>query len=280
MPGFPRRILVPLVLLGCGGCQKPITTPLAGEPAGPPWFRDVTAESGVDFLHDAGPTGTFFLPQIVGSGAAVLDFDGDGLLDLYFLTNGGPQSRSTNRLFRQLPGGRFQDVSKGSGLDIAGHNMGVAVGDVDNDGRPDVVVTQYGGLRLFHNDGGGVFTDISEQAGLHSPLWGASAAFCDFDRDGRLDLVVVNYVDYDPSRPCSTGRGQRDYCGPGIFDGSVTKLFHNRGRGADGVVRFNDITAASGLAQKPGPGLGVVCADFDGDGWPDIFVANDGKPNR
>jgi hypothetical protein len=275
------RRLVPLLMLcvGMAGCQRPIASPLADE-ADPPWFRDVTAESGLDFVHDAGVTGSYFLPRIVGSGAAVLDFDGDGLLDLYFLTNGGADSRSTNRLFKQLRGGRFQDVSKGSGLDISGHNMGVAVGDVDNDGLPDVLVTQYRGIRLFHNDGGGGFTDITERAGLHSPLWGSSAAFFDFDRDGWLDLVVVNYVDYDPSRPCSNARGQRDFCGPSVFDGSVTKLFHNRGRGADGRVRFEDITATSGLAGVPGPGLGVYCADFDGDGWPDIFVANDGKPNR
>jgi hypothetical protein len=279
MPDSFRRFLPLLLLLCCCGCRKPTPTPLAGEPAEPPWFREITAESGVDFVHDAGPTGTFFLPQIVGSGAAVLDFDGDGLLDLYFLTNGGPQSRSTNRLFRQLPSGCFQDVSNGSGLDIPGHNMGVAIGDVDNDGWPDVLVTQYHGLHLFHNDGDGRFTDITEQAGLHNPLWGTSASFCDFDRDGWLDLVVVNYVDYDPSRPCSNGRGQRDYCGPAVFDGSVTKLFHNRGVEA-GHVHFEDITAASGLTQKPGPGLGVVCADFDGDGRPDIFVANDGKPNH
>ncbi len=280
MPQSFRRLLPLAALLGCLGCHRPVPAPIAEQSAGPSWFRDVTAESGIDFVHDAGPTGAFFLPQIVGSGAAVLDFDGDGLLDLYFLTNGGADSRSTNRLYRQRPGGRFEDVSKGSGLDIAGQNMGVAVGDVDNDGRPDVLVTQYGGLRLFHNDGGGVFSDITNQAGLHSPLWGASAAFVDFDRDGWLDLVVANYVDYDPSRPCSNGRGQRDYCGPSVFDGSVTKLFRHRGRTADGRISFEDITAASGLAHTPGPGLGVVCADFDGDGWPDIFVANDGKPNR
>jgi hypothetical protein len=279
--GLLRRLVgLWLVLAAGAGCQRSDPAPPAAEPAGPPWFRDDTARAGLDFVHDAGPTGTFFLPQIVGSGAAVLDFDGDGLLDLFFLTNGGPTSPSTTRLYRQLPGGRFEDVSKGSGLDFGGHSMGVAVGDVDNDGRPDVLVTQYGGLRLFHNDGGGHFTDVTAQAGLHSPLWGASAAFFDCDRDGWLDLVVVNYVDYDPSHPCSNGRGQRDYCGPGAFDGSLTKLFRNRGRGPDGVVRFDDVTVAAGLARTPGPGLGVLCADFDGDGWPDFFVANDGKPNR
>jgi hypothetical protein len=279
MPARFRRFLPLLLLCGASACQRSAPTPDAVEATETPWFRDVSAESGIDFVHDAGPTGTYFLPQIVGSGAAVLDYDGDGLFDLYFLTNGGPDSSSTNRLFKQLPGGRFKDASKGSGLDIAGHNMGVAVGDVDNDGRPDVVVTQYGGIRLFHNDGG-VFSDISERAGLHSPLWGTSAAFFDYDRDGWLDLVVVNYVDYDRSRPCGNARGQRDYCGPSSFDGTVTKLFHNRGRQKDGGVRFDDVTASSGLAATPGPGLGVVCADFDGDGWPDIFVANDGKPNR
>ncbi len=281
MSGLLRRLVGLWLVLGAGaGCQRSDPAPPDAEPAAPPWFRDDTAEAGIDFVHDAGPTGTFFLPQIVGSGAAVLDFDGDGLLDLLFLTNGGPGSSSTNRLYRQRPGGRFEDVSKGSGLDFAGHNMGVAVGDVDNDGRPDVLVTQYGGLRLFHNEGGGRFSDVTAQASLHSPLWGTSAAFFDFDGDGLLDLVVVNYVDYDPSRPCSNGRGQRDFCGPGAFDGSVTKLFHNRGRGPDGIVRFEDVTAASGLARVPGPGLGVLCADFDGDGRPDVFVANDGKPNR
>lgn len=274
-----RHLLFLFLLCGTSACQRSAPVPNAVEPAEPPWFRDDTDASGIDFVHDAGPTGTYFLPQIVGSGAAVLDFDGDGRFDLYFLTNGGPDSASTNRLYQQLPGGRFQDVSKGSGLDIAGHNMGVAIGDVDNDGRSDVLVTQYGGIRLFHNDGG-VFTDISKKAGLNSPLWGVSAAFFDFDRDGWLDLVVVNYVDYDRSRPCTNAHGQRDYCGPSSFDGAVTKLFHNAGRQKDGGIRFEEVTASSGLAAVPGPGLGVVCADFDGDGWPDVFVANDGKPNR
>src|SRR5262249_22921888 len=151
-------------------------------------------------VHDAGPVdGRYFMPQIVGSGVAVFDFDRDGLLDLYFLHNGGPKGKK-NQLFRQLPSGKFQDVSKGSGLDFAGHCMGVAVGDVNNDGKPDVLVTEYRGVRLFLNNGDGTFTDATTAAGLSNPLWATSAAFLDFDRDGRLDLIVANYVAYDPSR--------------------------------------------------------------------------------
>jgi hypothetical protein len=249
--------------------------------SGSPWFRDVTREVGLDFIHDAGPVGTYFMPQALGSGAAVFDADGDGLLDIYLLHNGGPDGR-TNQLFRQLPGGHFEDVSAGSGLDVAGYNMGVAVGDVNNDGLPDVLITQFRGVRLFLNEGGGKFTDVTKEAGLHDSAWGASAAFLDYDRDGWLDLVVVNYVDYDLTWPCTSSNGLPEYCPPKMFPGRVTQLFHN-GRlpsGARGVPRFEDVTVASGLGRLAGPGLGVLCADFDGDGWPDVFVANDGQANR
>src|SRR5262249_59660786 len=136
------------------------------DPATPAWFRDVTEEVGLDFVHDAGPVdGRYFLPQIMGSGAALFDFDGDGRLDVYLLNNGGPRGRP-NQLFRQRPDGTFQNVSKGSGLDFSGYCMGVAVGDVNNDGRPDVLVTEEGGVRLFLNQGNGKFLDVTKEAGL------------------------------------------------------------------------------------------------------------------
>jgi hypothetical protein len=274
-------LLAPCCASGCRPAAP--ETPEASPQPGPAWFRDVTDQVGLDFTHDAGPVGDYFMPQSAGSGAAVFDMDGDGLLDLYLLQNGGPRG-AVNHLFRQFPGGRFRDVSAGSGLDIAGYNMGVAVGDVNNDGRPDVLVTQYGGVRLFLNQGGGTFRDVTAESGLANPGWGTSAAFLDYDRDGRLDLVVVNYVDYDPGMPCHSHKGGRDFCAPQSFPGSVTRLFHNLGRGRNAAtlpaVRFEDVTVSSGLARLPGPGLGVVCADFSGDGWPDIFVANDSQINR
>jgi enediyne biosynthesis protein E4 len=272
--------LTAVLLAGCGSAAS--SPPGGGLTfTGPGWFEDATDQVGLDFVHDAGPTdGSYFMPQSLGAGAALFDFNNDGLLDILLLQSGGPDSPSKNRLYQQLPGGRFKDVSTGSGLDFAGYNMGAAIGDVNNDGLPDVLITQLGGVKLFLNQGGGKFKDVTKEAGLDVPGWAVSAAFFDYDRDGYLDLVVACYVDYDRTWPCGGASGAADFCAPRVFKGTVSKLFHNRGAAAKGGACFEDVTLASGLGRLPGPGLGVICADFDGDGWPDIFIADDGQPNR
>src|SRR5947209_10018692 len=199
---FLFNIALVAFLLGCQKASNPVA-PAPEAARGEGWFEDITERSGLRFIHDAGTSDRYFMPHQMGSGAALFDYDNDGRLDIYLVQNGGPNSRSTNRLFRQGSDGRFTDVSAGSGLDITGYGMGVAVGDVNNDGWPDVLVTEYGGLKLFLNNGNGTFTNITKEAGLDSLLWATSAAFVDYDRDGWLDLVVVDYVNYDPSRPCA-----------------------------------------------------------------------------
>jgi enediyne biosynthesis protein E4 len=285
MPCVPFRrsrhaaALVAIGLLTLVACKsgKPDPVPEPETIDGPVWFEDVTDRVGVNFTHDPGPGGKYFMPEIMGSGAALFDYDGDGRLDILLLQNAGPKSASKNRLFHQKPDGTFEDTSAGTGLDVAGHWMGVAIGDVNNDGKLDVFLSGYGAARLFLTRGAGKFEDITRGAGVDSPLWGTSAAFIDFDRDGRLDLVVTHYVDYEPGSPCPGPKGHPDYCHPKTYPGSVTTLYRNLGS-PDG--RFADVTLSSGLAKVPGPGLGVVCFDADGDGWPDIFIANDTEANR
>jgi hypothetical protein len=254
--------------------------------AEPQLFADVTKKIGVDFVHEPGEyRDAHFMPRMVGSGAAALDYDGDDRLDLFLIQNGGEKSSTTCRLFHQETDGTFKDVSKGSGLDVKAMGMGVAVGDANNDGRVDLVLTEYGRTRLFLNRSNSaepVFEDVTEAAGIENVFWGTSCAFFDYDRDGWLDLIVVNYVNYDPGRWCAPDNGRRDFCGPDNFPGRIAKLFRNQGASSNDrdSARFEDVTSASGLAQHPGPGLGVFCADFNGDRWPDIFIANDGKPNH
>ena len=251
-----------MLLCGCGP-NKP-----AQKPANQ-WFADVTQASGLHFIHQSGAAGTYQMPEQIGSGAALFDYDNDGRLDVYLIQNGG---RATNQLFHHEANGTFRNVTAGSGLDIAGLGMGTAAGDVNNDGRVDLLVTEYGRARLFLNAGNGKFTPA---APLDNPRWATSAAFFDYDLDGWLDLVIANYLDYDPTHECYDATGKLDYCTPTGVPGTVTKLFRNRGAG-----KFDDVTLKSGLAQHPGPALGVVCADFNVDHRPDILLADDERPNR
>lgn len=275
---------------------RPMTGPIGVVPSSPTTLdcqlTDVTAPWGIRFVHDPGPP-TLFFPEIVASGLAVLDFDRDGLLDIYFrsATSAAPHPaaqadspRSTSRLFRQIAVGRFEDVTEKAGLGDGGYGMGVAVGDVNNDGYVDVYNANFGGGRLFLNRRDGTFVDVTESAGTTHREWGSSAAFVDVDRDGRLDLFVTNYVDYSRPKSCSLTNGRVDYCAPREFPGTHDNLYHNvtdvqSARDDPSAVRFQDITAKSGIATVSGPGLGVRPCDVNDDGWPDLYVANDGSAN-
>jgi enediyne biosynthesis protein E4 len=279
-----RHCILPLALALAGlapACKRAPSMPASPSgPAVPAWFEDITARSGLDFVHDSGATGDYFMPESIGSGGAMLDFDNDGRLDLYLVHHASPESKSRNRLYHQGNDGRFRDVSDGSGLDVTGYGMGVAVGDLNNDGLVDLLLTEYGRIRLFLNLGQGKFQDHTHVAGLENTRWGTSAAFFDYDRDGWLDLVLVNYVDYSPSQKCYDTRGLIEYCGPQGMQGSATRLYHNQGAQPGTGLRFEDVTVSSLIATKTGSSLGVFCADFDGDRWPDIFITDDGQPNR
>ena len=217
----------------------------------------------------------------MGSGAAFLDYDADGYLDVFFVDSGAfPVSESsvvTCKLFKNNRDGTFRDVTAESQINLKGsYGMGVAVGDFNNDGYPDLYVTGFPRSFLLRNNGDGTFSEVSTSAGVkNSAHWATSAAFLDYDRDGLLDLFVCNYVIFDPAQnPVCEGEGFRSYCRPGPFKGDFCVLYHNNGDGT-----FSDVSEKSGIARTAGKALGVAVADFDQDGWPDIFVANDSAPN-
>ena len=211
-------------------------------------LTDITAESGLDFRHDPGADGGYQLPEITGSGAALLDFDNDGDLDAYLV-----QATGENRLFEQRERGRFVDVSERAGAADDGYGMGVAVGDVDNDGDVDLFVTNDGPDRLYRNDGGR-FVDVTEAFGITGDFWSASATFCDYDADGFLDLYVTHYVAYDREKACSQSDGSKDYCSPQVFPGTPDKLYRN-----DGGRRFVDQSARAGSGTRARP-VWACCA--------------------
>jgi hypothetical protein len=242
------------------------------------FFENVTTKTGLGFVQQAGTN--YFMADSLGSGIALLDFDQDGQLDIYFVQNGRTGSGLKNVLYHQEQNCTFKDVSDGSGLDITGRGMGAIAGDINNDGLPDMVVTEYSATRVFQNLGGGHFREITTEAAIDNPRWAAPAGFIDFDRDGWLDLVVGNYIDYDPTQLCNDQQGRQDFCGPKAFPSTATRLWHNITRNAGAVPKFEDWTVRSGIVRSPGVALGLICADFTGDNWPDIFCADDQRPNR
>jgi hypothetical protein len=252
-------------------------------------FADVTKASGVSFTHRNSATSNKYLVETMGGGVALLDYDNDGRLDI-FLTNGAkiedpmppgklPDKSDPaywNRLYHQNADGTFVDVTEKAhltGMPQNRYGMGIAVGDYDNDGFDDLYVTNYGGNTLYHNDGNGTFTDVTGRAGVGASGWSASAGFFDYDNDGRLDLLVTRYVDwtFQNNRHCGeTQPGYRSYCHPDNFEGMTNLLFHNNGDGT-----FTDVSEKSGIARSIGKGLGVSFADYDNDGFTDVYVAND-----
>ncbi|MEE9131368.1 MAG: CRTAC1 family protein [Phycisphaerales bacterium] len=245
------------------------------------WFTEITSHIGLDFTHESGAKGDLLLPEIMLSGAALFDYDNDGDLDIY-LTNGNyelPEARvaesPVNRMYRQEADGSFVDVTEESGLGDGGYGMGVAVGDIDNDGDLDVYATNYGRDRLYRNRGNGTFEDVTDAAGITVDGWSSSAAFFDYDRDGWLDLYVARYLDFNNFDHCYDDAGRPVYCGPKSFPPIPDVLLHNNGDGT-----FSDVSETAGMASVAAAGLGVVCEDLNNDGWQDVYVANDGHANQ
>ncbi len=284
-----------LTIIGCG--RAPVRSSDApARDSAVEWFTDVAQSSGLTFTHFNGMSGHYYYPEIMAPGVALFDYDNDGDLDVY-VTQGEPLGtdpkmlaeaarRGTlrDRLFRNDGpvgpghGVHFTDVTEQSGIDLRTYGMGVAVGDFDNDGYVDIYRTSLSGGVLLKNNGNGTFTDVTKQAGVGDPGgWGVSAAFFDYDRDGRLDLFVGNYLIYSLAGDvqCQSVTGRRDYCPPNSYRAQPSRLYHNRGNGT-----FEDMTMKALTGGAYGPALGVSTADFNNDGWIDVYVANDSQPNQ
>ena len=278
------------------GCGDAAARREAGAGPADPWFVEIARARGLEFIHTTGATGDFYFPEITGSGCGLFDYDNDGDLDVYAVQAHplalDPEPRpeaedGRNRLYRNdlvvgpdgTPGLRFVDVTDRAGVGDRGYGMGLAVADYDNDGDLDLFVTNFGPNVLYRNNGDGTFTDVSAGAlpGPPDRRWSTSASFVDYDRDGFVDLFVASYVNFSlrENKICHSPSGRRDYCGPQAFDPVPDRLLRNNGDGT-----FSDVTTAAGIDRAYGSGLGVVCADFNRDSWPDIYVANDGNANQ
>ncbi len=274
---FPRETTEPRPS-GSGWRAGPAGWLALGLLAAIPLWAQPFEQVSLGFRHQASKTPGKHLIETMGAGVALLDYDGDGLLDVFFvngaeIANAGIGKKHPNRLYRNLGDWKFEDTTKAAGLSGEGYGMGAAAGDYDGDGDPDLYVSNFGPDLLYRNDDG-VFVEIGREAGVDTDGWSAGAAFFDYDRDGRQDLFVARYLDwdFDSSRPC--GDQDASYCHPRLFGAVTHKLYRNVGG------RFEDVSERIGLAGSPGKGLGVAVSDVDGDGWTDVFVANDSVPQQ
>ena len=266
---FTAASIVALVAVAAAQTQTPGVT-----------FTDVTATSGITFSHNSGRAGKKFLPETLGAGGSFIDVDGDGWQDLVLVNSKDwtPRGRrSLSALYHNNKNGSFTNITAGSGLDVEMYGMGAAVGDFDNDGRDDLYFTALEGDRLFHNEGAGKFKDVTKASGMNNASFSTSAAWLDYDKDGRLDLFVANYVQWDAKDDlwCSLDGVTKSYCTPESYKGTSSKLYHGLGGG-----RFEDVSQKAGVGDPTSKSLGITVFDYNGDGWPDMFVANDTQPNK
>ncbi|MGB8475474.1 MAG: CRTAC1 family protein [Candidatus Acidiferrum sp.] len=277
-----RDFILQTSAAGLGAAINPSS--LFARPPADPGFRfaNVTAAAGIHFQHNSGAYGGKLLPETLGSGCAFFDYDSDGWQDILLLNGmdwpGHRRQRSTLKLYRNNRNGTFTDVTRAAGLDIELYGMGVAAGDFNNDGFPDLFISCVGQSRLFRNTGKGTFVDVTKASGLQGRHgFSTSALWFDYDRDGLLDLFVCNYVRWSPEHDvfCSLDGAHKSYCTPEAYRGDTCWLFHNRGNGT-----FEDVTATSGVFDSSSKSLGVAMFDYDQDGWPDLLVANDTQPNK
>ena len=262
-------LLAALVVLGAGEESKSSIQ-----------FVDAAKKAGISFVHHSGANGKKYLPESLGAGCAFLDLDGDGWADIFLINDRDwtPSGKTyLPALYHNNHNGTFTDVTRGSGLDVQLYGMGVAVADYDNDGLPDLYLTALEGDHLFHNEGHGHFRDVTAASGIRNADFGTSAAWFDYDRDGKADLLVANYVQWSSQEDirCSMDGKTKSYCTPETYKGKSLKLYHNLGGG-----KFEDVTKKAGLADPTSKSLGITIFDYNGDRWPDVFVANDTQPNK
>jgi len=290
--GWVRAGSLAVLVVILSGCRSPETTGTS-RPVEQAWFTDEAESTGLAFVHENGMSGHRYIAEVMAPGVALFDFDNDGDLDVYVVQGqpiGSSATQSANqrrgdRLFRNdlrigadgVPALHFTDITQQAHIDQQTYGMGVATGDVDNDGWTDLLLTRLNGAVLLRNDGNGTFSDITATAGLTSSTWSVPASFFDFDRDGWLDLYVGNYIRYSTESDvgCFAATGAPDYCRPQNFATLPGRLYRNRGNGT-----FADVTVAAGLSRDFGPALGSIAFDANGDGWPDLYVANDGSENQ